>query len=329
MDESGLTGSVASKVPTFVVASSLVVDFLKEVTPLACWAVTRFDGSRQLYLEVRDDHYGLQAGDWHAWEDSMCVRMMADQGPRVAPDAMAIPAYAQAKVASDLPIGTYVGIPIEDSQGELFGTLCGIDPNAQSDDFADNLPLFETMGSLLAVVLYTALEYTKVVCELERVESLAETDGLTGLLNRRGWERVLSVEDARLQRFGDPGVVIVIDLDNLKKINDEEGHEAGDRYIAAAAEALRSGVRTYDFAARIGGDEFGLLASGLNPADTDGFVRRIRAAFENYGVSASVGFAPYDVARGLSVAWNEADKAMYVDKRERADARKAEISDGS
>lgn len=323
MSESVLAALASQDMPTFDAASALVVDFLKETTPLAYWAVTRFDGSRQLYLEVRDDNYGLQAGDWHAWEDSICVRMIADQGPRVAPDAMAVPAYANAKVASDLTIGTYVGIPIKVGEDELFGTLCGIDPNVQADDFAANQGLFEVMSALLSMVLVADLEHTKVARALERAESLAETDRLTGLLNRRGWERVLSVEEARLRRFGDPGVVIVVDLDRLKEINDKDGHEAGDRYIAAAGEALRSCVRTYDFAARIGGDEFGVLATGLTRDNTLAFVRRIQNYFAEHGVSASVGSAHYDLSCGLAVAWNAADTAMYLNKRERAEAREA------
>lgn len=329
MDESALAAFVAQETPTFDAASALVVDFLKEATPLSYWAVTRFDGYRQLYLEVRDDSYGLQAGDWHAWEDSMCVRMVAGEGPQIAPDAMAIPAYAAAKVTSDLPVGTYVGIPIVQAEGELFGTLCGMDPNVQADDFADNQALFDVVASLLSMVLDADLEKTKLARALERAESLAETDGLTGLLNRRGWERVLSVEEARLRRFGDPGAVIVLDLDHLKEINDSEGHAAGDRYIAAAGEALRSCVRTYDFAARLGGDEFGVLATGLLPADCASLVTRIENAFKERGVSASVGYARYDLASGLPAAWTAADKAMYLRKRIRAEERETEILGGA
>lgn len=92
-------------------ASAAVVDYLKSVLPMGFWAVTRFDGERQLYLEVRDDSYGLGPGGSHLWDDSFCINMVAGKTPRIAPDAMAVPEYATAGVAKQIDIGAYVGIP--------------------------------------------------------------------------------------------------------------------------------------------------------------------------------------------------------------------------
>lgn len=311
----------SARARTFDTAAALVVDYLKAAAPLSYWAVTRYDGDRQLYLEVRDDHYGLVAGNSHAWSDSMCMRMLAGDGPQVAVDAMAIPAYKEAGIAKDLAVGTYVGIPIELEDGELFGTLCGMDPAAQTAEFAQNEQLFDLLASLLSMVLEADLQNTELARALERAESVADTDNLTGLLNRRGWERVFAAEEARLRRFGHPCAVIVTDLDGLKEINDEQGHVAGDRYLKLAAQALRSCVRAYDYVARLGGDEFGVLATGISPADTAMLVRRIEEAFNEQGVSASIGSAPYNLAGGLAGTLAAADEAMYVAKRHRSDQR--------
>ena len=304
-------------------ASAAVVDYLKTVLPMGFWAVTRFDGMRQLYLEVRDDSYGLGAGGSHLWEDSFCVNMVADRAPQIAPDAMSIPEYAAAGVAKQIDIGAYVGIPIMRPDGELFGTLCGLDPAPQSDDILQHAPLLHILGMLLSTILEADLERTRQARLLERAEMVAECDQLTGLFNRRGWNRYMEIEEARFRRFGDPGAVIVIDLDGLKEINDTLGHHAGDELIKLAGSVIRDTIRDCDIAARLGGDEFGIIASNVVPADCDVLVARILEGFHDAGVSGSIGHAAYTVVAGFPGAFVAADESMYAEKRRRRAARLA------
>ena len=304
-------------------ASAAVVDYLKSVVPMGFWAVTRFDGLRQLYLEVRDDSYGLDAGGSHLWEDSFCVNMVAGKTPRIAPDAMAIPEYAASGIAGQINIGAYVGIPITRADGELFGTLCGLDPAPRSDEMLQHGPLLDILGMLLSTILETDLERTRQARLLERAEAAAESDQMTGLFNRRGWDRYMEIEEARFRRFGDPGAVLVIDLDGLKEVNDTLGHQAGDELIRLAASVIHETIRDCDIAARLGGDEFGIIATNVVPADCDLLVSRILAGFENTGVSASVGHAPYTVVAGFPGAFAVADEAMYAEKQRRRAARLA------
>lgn len=208
--------SAVSSSMDFHEASAAVVDYLKVALPMGFWAVTRYDGDRQLYLEVRDDVYGFEAGGSHRWEDSFCVHMAAGRAPQIAPDAMAIPAYASAGVAKAIDIGSYVGIPIERGDGELFGTLCGLDPEPRSADLAEQAPLLRLLSMLLAAILDADLQRTEQAKALEWAELAAETDAMTGLLNRRGWDRYIALEEARYRRFGDPGSVIIVDLDHWR-----------------------------------------------------------------------------------------------------------------
>lgn len=144
----------------------------------------------------------------------------------------------------------------------------------------------------------------------ERLELRAATDPLTGLFNRRGWDRLLLVEEDRCQRHGLDAEIVVIDLDELKAINDTAGHEAGDAAIVRAATFIFSAVRIHDAVARLGGDEFAVLAGG-----TDGVAgrvgRRIEAALEEAGVAASVGSATRSERGSLAEAWRAADLRMY------------------
>lgn len=304
-------------------ASAAVVDYLKSVLPMGFWAVTRFDGLRQLYLEVRDDAYGLGPGGSHLWEDSFCINMVAGTTPKIAPDAMSIPEYAASGVAQQIDIGSYVGIPITQPDGELFGTLCGLDPAKQSDEMLQHGPLLDIFGLLLSTILAADLDRTRQARALEQAEMAAESDELTGLFNRRGWERYMEIEESRFRRFGDPGAVIVIDLDGLKEVNDTKGHQAGDELIKLAARVIQDSIRDSDIAARLGGDEFGIIASSVAPADCDLLVSRILEGFQAAGVSGSVGHAPYTVVAGFPGAFAEADASMYAEKQRRRAARAA------
>ncbi len=308
----------------FAEASAAVVDYLTTAIPMGFWAVTRYDGYRQLYLEVRDTTYGLHPGGSHPWSESFCINMATGQTPQIAPDAMAIAEYANSGVAKQIGIGAYIGIPIIRANGDLFGTLCGLDPETRSADLTKHQPLLDLLGGLLSTILQADLQRTENERNLERAQLAADTDQLTGLLNRRGWDKFMQLEEARFRRFGDPGAVIVIDLDQLKLVNDTNGHAAGDRYIKRAADILASTVRTLDVVARLGGDEFGVIATDMIPADTQILVDRIISALESAGVSGSVGHAPYTIVAGFRGAFAKADAAMYQDKQRRRSDRMTE-----
>lgn len=298
-------------------ASAAVVDYLKSVLPLGFWAVTRYDGVRQLYLEVRDDAYGLGPGGSHLWTDSMCIDMVTGRAPSIAPDAMTVPDYAAAGIAAQIDIGAYIGIPIVQANGELFGTLCGLDPAAQSDQLMLHAPWLEILGMLLSVILDADLERTRQARARERAEMAAESDPLTGLFNRRDWDRCMANEESRSRRFGDPGAVVVIDLDSLKAVNATLGQAAGHELIKAAGRVLLETVSDSDIVARLGGGEFGVIASNVVPEQCEHLVDRIVTGFEQAGVSGSIGHAPHTIAGGFSGAFADAVAAMYEQKLRR------------
>jgi diguanylate cyclase (GGDEF)-like protein len=151
----------------------------------------------------------------------------------------------------------------------------------------------------------------------------AETDALTGLYNRRAWDRVLTEEEDRFSRFADPTVAVVLDLDMLKSINDTQGHAAGDTYIRLAGGALSASVTSTDVVARLGGDEFGVLLRGCSEVDATAAIERMYAALGDVGVAGSIGWAPITVLKGFPAALAEADSAMYAAKAARRHERLA------
>jgi len=143
------------------------------------------------------------------------------------------------------------------------------------------------------------------------------TDILTALLNRRGWDQAVREAEARCRKEKLNACVIVIDLDELKRINDTEGHAKGDEFIRRAGNALRGAARREDLLARIGGDEFACLSVGCVPEHANAVLKRLSQALQKASVPASLGYAMRDLAGSISAAFQEADQAMYTHKRAR------------
>ncbi len=156
------------------------------------------------------------------------------------------------------------------------------------------------------------------------LKHMADHDPLTGLLNRRAYERSLEEHLARGERYGHAGAVMVLDLDSFKEVNDTLGHNAGDELIVRVAGALASRLRESDTLARLGGDEFAILTPTGECEEAEsladsllGVVRQERAPRGPGGrerpITASIGVAPLQGAEQLSAeeALINADLAMY------------------
>jgi diguanylate cyclase (GGDEF)-like protein len=313
---------------SFDAASRMVLTHLSTHLPMALWSVTRVENGRQTHLYLADDNlYGLQPGDGHAWEDSFCIHMAAGRAPLVAPDAQAVPVYAAAAVNELVDIGAYAAAPILEPTGGIFGAICGLDVEPHHEAaFAESGPLLQLLGQLLTMVL--AAERTRDIAAQAVFEAtlVAETDALTGLYNRRAWDRVVSEEEERFTRLADPTVAVVIDLDLLKRVNDTRGHAAGDCYIQHAGAALRRAVKSGDVVARLGGDEFAVLMRGCTEQQAEVAVRRIYDALAEEGVAGSIGWAPITVLKGFPAALAAADAAMYAAKQERRATRRDTVA---
>jgi diguanylate cyclase (GGDEF)-like protein len=177
------------------------------------------------------------------------------------------------------------------------------------------------MLELFAKLITAQLESDLIAIEQTRQQELTEQeamiDSLTGVLNRGGWDKHLKIEEERARSYGNSACVLYIDLDDLKKINDTAGHEQGDILIRNAAQIIRNAVRKSDIVARMGGDEFAVLAIDCDINASDMLLNKVIQALEYKGINASVGKAMRDHKTGLSSAVNAADKAMYAVKAER------------
>jgi diguanylate cyclase (GGDEF)-like protein len=176
----------------------------------------------------------------------------------------------------------------------------------------------------LAAACVTSL--VELALRLDLLDHDASHDSLTGLLNRRSYELLLSQAVSRARRYGWPFALVLLDLDNFKVVNDQFGHAAGDDALRAVGTELRASLRSGDVAARVGGDEFALLVVGVDNVDAlSPLLGRLKGALDravpetNVGFSVGVACFPSDTDDPNALT-GLADARLYAAKRPSQDS---------
>ncbi|MDQ6963750.1 MAG: diguanylate cyclase [Mariprofundales bacterium] len=184
------------------------------------------------------------------------------------------------------------------------------------------LNLEMSLGIIVAEELrfYTAnfLDVSAHVAAMENMQQQAQTDDLTGLMNRRHFRPLAEAEMRRALRHSVALSIMMLDIDHFKKVNDHYGHQVGDSVLRAVAQKLKQELREQDLLCRWGGEEFLLLLPGSDIAAAKRLGERIRQGVESLhfaqmerGVTISIGLAAVDPKQRLKVATHAADKALY------------------
>jgi diguanylate cyclase (GGDEF)-like protein len=165
----------------------------------------------------------------------------------------------------------------------------------------------ERLMSLIAAEAGVAIERAAL---LDRLERMAHTDDLTGLINRRAWDLELEREVGRARRNDDPLAVAMLDLDRFKAYNDENGHQAGDALLKEAAVAWRTVLRATDVLARYGGEEFALVLPRCDLEDALVLLARLRKSTPQEQ-TVSAGIAQWEPGEDPVALVARADAALY------------------
>lgn len=180
--------------------------------------------------------------------------------------------------------------------------------------------LLEELLALAAEAEQTVAEQSK---RIRYLESLSVTDELTGLLNRRGFDAEFSRAMARADRSKENGLLVLCDLDHFKAINDTYGHLAGDAVLSAIGGKLSRNTRQHDAVARIGGDEFAVLFTQVDPEMAANLTAKLNRMLNTLvvtwnghqiPVSASLGFDAYGSGKTSDTVMFLADRALYARK---------------
>lgn len=272
--------------------AATVVDDAAEHVPGVAWVIGRSHGEDLVVVCGAGTGEGVEAAP--------------EVGDRIRPDP-----------AEDLVV------PLELPDGSIFGALCGLGGAARVGT-GPAVARVQRMAGLLSAVAAAEWETEAQAARAEaeavrarQIEQEALTDALTGLANRRAWDRALEAEERRQRRYGGMAAVVVVDLDELKEINDTQGHLHGDLVLRLVARIITESSRESDVVARTGGDEFAVLAIGCEEPQLQVLLARLRTALDREGVSASVGGACRRPALGMSEAWAEADDVMFAEKQQR------------
>jgi diguanylate cyclase (GGDEF)-like protein len=223
----------------------------------------------------------------------------------LAPDAL--PAYQNpVEVAPTLSVRRLV----------VFASAAVIAPSIILGESLAHVPASSVVAPLssIVLVLLVLLRMSGLVRQLEsyaaRVAATADIDGLTGLLNRRAWDRELSVRLSTTDRPSARTFVGLLDLDQFKSYNDTRGHLAGDALLRDSARLWQTQLRPGDVLARYGGEEFAVLLPNTTLADAVQALERLRGATPD-GQSCSAGLAEWDGAESTDSVLRRADAALY------------------
>lgn len=186
-------------------------------------------------------------------------------------------------------------------------------------------PIEVHLASFLVSKQRYSLAIVKDLTETERLKKMASRDSLTRLLNKHGFQQVFDLEWHRARRYRRPLSLIICDIDDFKIINDQHGHDVGDKILQQIAAFLKKRLRNTDYAARWGGEEFAILLVETNLMTANLFAKELvqdlynRRFANNLTVTFSAGVAEYDLNNiddSAKSLFKRADEALYQAKKE-------------
>lgn len=244
---------------------------------------------------------------------TFCHLAISSPGPLVIPDTRTHPVYRQVPTVESLGVAAYLGIPIRLPSGDVLGSFCAIDVEPHEWTATD--------VEVLVELAHSAEREISLRSQLALAECEALTDPLTRLPNKRAFQNTLTDLAAAAAADGNELGAILFDLDGFKGINDTFGHAVGDRVLAEVGALIPQILRSADFAARFGGEEFVALLPGVSGHQAGLVAEKLRrsiaaAVIEPVEqVTASFGTAvfPHDAA-GPAGLIRAADLALYAAK---------------
>jgi len=287
---------------------NLVSERVADLLDAAAAVVVRFDGGHGLQV---GKHATVALPDEQLLNGPGAAPLVAKTGRpvRVEDYAEVQSVSAQTMVAAGLRCAVAVPIRV---RGALWGCVRVLSERPGGLP-AETEQLLERFAALVSVALASA-------DTLATLQRQATTDGLTGLLNHRAFQESLEEQRRRAMRHGRPLALAMFDLDGFKAVNDVHGHQAGDRVLETVARTFLECKRAGDISARVGGDEFAVIAPDIDAEDARSLAERLRRAASDslaalgLPVTLSAGVTDLGAATTMHDLFHLADSALYYAK---------------
>lgn len=311
---------------------------VQHLTGLDKTFLTRIDWNaltQQVILVEGPLHLPIEEGSVVNWSDSMC-RVLFDA--KLSYSA-AVPTAFPGSAGATLGMQTFFAIPVL-SEGKTLGTLCGASTEPVhiqqhtltslkliADAMAYQLALDQQMQLQQKRVKVAEKTIDKLYLQAQQMETLAHTDALTGLDNRRAFQTKFEQYLLDAENEGSALALMMIDIDEFKQLNDQHGHETGDLALQQLAQVLAAVARQSDIACRLGGDEFVLAATDTDAEGLLHLAVRVQQEFKQRmrqsGLVSSLSIGIASTAESaLDQLLQRADQALYKAKalgRDRAE----------
>lgn len=294
---------------------------ISECLPWRWVAITRFKSKHRLeVLTFLDNHEKMQETEYDI-VGTPCEMVVDTNSFTLFSDVLA--AFPNYQSLHEMGAKTYAGLVYRGVDNQPLGHVMVMHDKRDVD-----FTLAEDVISVSTLALASHFQLHNAKSQLKEVQEQAKVDALTGIGNRLAYDSILNYVEStqHLQRAHD-WTIAIIDLDGLKPLNDNVGHNAGDQFIRLMATELDKIGRQDDHAFRIGGDEFAVIFSQSTPAFISSLIgrfskaiHRVRTAMQ-YPVNASIGFASLSEAENDIEKWIAlADQRMYRNKKSKKDA---------
>ncbi|MFM9882695.1 MAG: hypothetical protein ACKVQT_06675 [Burkholderiales bacterium] len=292
-------------------ASLPCLDALRTSIGFDLWMVTRARGNELVVLAVLDRFYGITEGTSLPWSDSLCRRMVAGEGPRIAPATRNIAPYADAGFSTTYRIAAYIGIPIATGTGTFVGTLCAFNPVAMEEDITRHEALIEASARMLATLLDRERASAEESRQAEQVEAKMYIDRETGIQTEPGWRELLTGEESRCAQLGHGVGVIVVSLDDLADTRTRVGRPPNDWVLRRGVEIVRIHLPREAIIARIGVAQLVAIVQAPDGEEaTQETLNALHAGLDDSRIKHSMGFKMRDPRGGLLQAWREATLSL-------------------
>lgn len=266
------------------------------------------DGTILRRLESDAEGNVSRAADERAYREDSALRDVASLAlPLASGDA------GDACPPLDDTRGPYCVVPLV-ARGVIRGLLYADDP-VKDGVGESSVKMLLDFAAQAAVAMENARLYEETRRLLEETQRLALTDTLTGIPNRRALHELFDHELKAAERYQTPLAFLILDLDDLKRVNDSGGHSLGDLALKRFSQVLVGNARRGDIVARYAGDEFVLVMTHSDRGAATKGIERILSALRRHGLPASIGAAMYpDDGRDAQTLFFAADEALYEAK---------------